>query len=94
MSSAGYIIVAGRDQTDVDKRWNFEKIGLFTVHVVGSVQMVTVSYNPGFKWFAFMVYTLLRLKTDGSEEARFAAIRFTVPDQICGLITVRFTIPG
>ena len=31
---------------------------------------------------------------DGSGETRFAAVRFTVPGQVCGLVTVRFTIPG
>ena len=36
--------------------------GLFTVHVFGSVQMVMVSKNHGYKWFAVMVFTLSRLE--------------------------------
>ena len=37
--------------------------GLFTVHVVfGSVQMVMVSKNHGYKWLAVMVFTLSRLE--------------------------------
>ena len=52
--------------------------------------MATVSKNHWFKWFAVMVFTLSRLKTNGSEETRFAAVRFTVPGKVCGLITVRF----
>ena len=48
----------------------------------------------GFEWFAVMVFTLSRLKMDGSGETRFGAVRFMVPGQVCGLVTVRFTIPG
>ena len=44
-----------------------------------SVQRVMVSKNHGFKWFVVMVFTLPRLKMDGSGEPRFAAVRFTVP---------------
>ena len=36
--------------------------GLFTVHFFGSVQMVMVSKNHGYKWFAVMVFTLSRLE--------------------------------
>ena len=58
--------------------------------------MVTVSKNHGFKWFAVvMVFTLSRLKMNGSGETRFAVVRFTVPGQVvCGLVSIRFTIPG
>ena len=35
--------------------------GLFTVHFFGSVQMVKVSKNHGYKWFTVMVFTLSRL---------------------------------
>ena len=35
-----------------------KKPGLFTVHFFGSVQMVMVSKNHGYKWFAVMVFTL------------------------------------
>ena len=63
--------------------------GLFTVNIFCSVQMDTVSKNHGFKWFAVMVFTLSRLKMDGSGETRFAAVRFTVPGQACGLVTAR-----
>ena len=74
---------------------SYFKPGLFTVHFFRSVHMVTVSENHGFKWFAVdMVFTLSRLKMDGSVENRFAAVRFTVPGQVCGLVTVWFTIPG
>ena len=52
--------------------------------------MVTVYKNHGFNWFAVMDFTLSRLKTDGSGETRFAAVRFTVLEQFCRLITVRF----
>ena len=55
--------------------------GFITVHFFCSVQMVIVSKNHGFKWFAVvMVFTLSRMKMDGSGETRFAAVRFTVPD--------------
>ena len=37
-----------------------------------SVQMVMVSKSPGFKRFAITLFVLLRLKMDGSGEARFA----------------------
>ena len=56
--------------------------GLFTVHFFCSVQMVTVSKKHGFKWFAVMVFTLLRLKMDCSGETRLATVRFTVPGQV------------
>ena len=36
--------------------------GLFTVHFFGSIQMVMVSKSHGYKWFAVMVFTLLRLE--------------------------------
>ena len=36
--------------------------GLFTVHFFGSVQMVMVSKNHGYKWFAVMDFTLSRLE--------------------------------
>ena len=36
--------------------------GLFTVHFFGTVQMVMVSKNHGYKWFAVMVFTLSRLE--------------------------------
>ena len=36
--------------------------GLFTVHFFGSVQMVMVSKNHAYKWFAVMVFTLSRLE--------------------------------
>ena len=52
--------------------------------------MVAVYKNHGFKWFAVMVFTLSRLKTDACGETRFAAGRFTVPEKVCGFITVRF----
>ena len=39
-----------------------KKAGLFTVHFFGSVQMVMVSKNHGYKWFAVMVFTLSRLE--------------------------------
>ena len=56
-------------------------------------QMLTVSSkNHGFKLFAVMVFTLSRQKMDGSGETRFAAVRFTVPGQVCDSVTVRFTI--
>ena len=56
--------------------------GLTTVYFFCLVQMVMVSKNHGFKWFAVvvMVFALSRLKMDGSGETRFAAARFTVPD--------------
>ena len=43
--------------------------------------MVAVYKNHGFKWFAVMVFTLSRLKTDACGETRFAAGRFTVPEK-------------
>ena len=36
--------------------------GLFTVHFFVSVQMVTVSKNHGYKWFAVIVFKLSRLE--------------------------------
>ena len=41
---------------------NDKRPGLFTVHFFGSVQMVMVSKNHGYKWFAVMVFTLSRLE--------------------------------
>ena len=40
------------------------------------------------------VFTLSRLKMEGSGEPRFAAVRFTVPGPVCGLVAVRFTVSG
>ena len=59
-----------------------------------SVQMVMVSKNHGFKLFAVMVFPLSRLKMYGSGESWIAAIRFTAHGPVCGLVTVRSTIPG
>ena len=36
--------------------------GLFTVHFFVRVQMVMVSKNHGYKWFAVMIFTLSRLE--------------------------------
>ena len=39
-----------------------EKSGLFPVHFFGSVQMVMVSNNHGYKWLAVIVFTSSRLE--------------------------------
>ena len=49
---------------------HLERLELFTVHFFCSVQMVMVSKNHGFKRFAVMVFTLSRLKMDGSGETQ------------------------
>ena len=67
--------------------------GLLTAHFFCLVQ-VTVPKNHGFKLFAVMVFTLSRLKIDDSGETRFDAVRFTVPGQVGGFVTIRCTIPG
>ena len=54
--------------------------------------MDMVSKNHGFKWFAVIVFTLARSKMDGSGEARFAAVRFAFPDEVCGSVSIRFAL--
>ena len=48
--------------SSIDQPINLFFSGLFTVHFFGSVQMVMVSKNHGYKWFAVMVFTLSRLE--------------------------------
>ena len=66
--------------------------GLFTVNLFCSVQMVMVSKNHGFKWFAVVVFTLPRLKMDDSGETRFAAVRFLVKSAVWVRSGLRFQV--
>ena len=77
--------------------------GLFMVHFFGSVQMVMVSKNHGYKWFAVMVLTLSRLEHGwfrrnsvccgpvyGPWLSMRFGVRFTIPGEVCGAVSVRF----
>ena len=79
LNQPGKMANPARGQLNRENCGAFKFAGLFTVHFFCSVQMVMVSKNHVFKWFAVMVFTLSRLKMEGFGETRFAAVGFTVP---------------